>query len=382
MSDFIFRISPNIVLGPYIISRLGQQIKEWGNRYMVILDPLLNEAKLAEKILQSLIDRKIESFVFAEIAEGNTSKVIERAVKLAREGHVHGIIAVGGEKAMHIGRAVAALFHETHDLYTFIDGAAPSTAAIPCICIPTTFRCPHCFTNTVPVTDSRSNQIKMMKVQNNLCKLVLIDPNLMLSLTENQKATLSLELICMATEAYLSQKANFFSDMLVEKGLEILSYALDGSPSLEISTPEEVLLSQAGVMISLAAASSSLGLGSLLSLGISSRYHKSKSLVASILLPFILEDTAKFKASQLEKISRLLRTCPPETEGEDAVKALIEYVRQKIAKYNLPTRLKDLQLSVENLSLTIEDVANIDIINALPRSMSSDDLFSFIKVAY
>lgn len=382
MSDFIFRISPNIVLGPYTISRLGQQVKEWGTRYMVVMDPLLNEAKLAEKILQSLIDRKVESFVFAEIAEGNTSRVIERALRLAREGHVHGIIAVGGEKAMHIGRAVSALYYESHDFYSFIDGAIPSTASIPCICIPTTFRCPHCFTSSIPITDSRSNQLKIMKVQNPLCKLVLIDPNMMLSLTENQKATFSLELIGMATEAYLSQRANFFSDMLVEKGLEILSYALDGSPSLEISTPEEVLLSQAGVMISLAAATASLGIGSLLSLGINSRFHKSKSLVSSIILPYALEDAAKFKAGKLEKISRLLRACPADITGDDAVKALIEYVRQKIAKYTLPTRLKDLQLTVENLSLAIEDVGSMDIMNTLPRSMSTDDLFSFIKLAY
>ncbi|MBP3743759.1 MAG: iron-containing alcohol dehydrogenase [Treponema sp.] len=382
MADFVFRINPNIILGSYTISRLGQQVKEWGTRYMVILDPFLNEAKLAEKILQSLIDRKIESFVFAEIAEGNTSRVIERAVKLAREGHIHGIIAVGGAKAIHIGRAVSALYYETHDIYTFVDGAVPTTASIPCICIPTTFRCTHCFTPVIPVTDSRSNQLKIMKVQNSVCKLVLIDPNLMLSLTENQRATLSLELIGLATEAYLSQRANFFSDMFVEKGLEILSYALDGSPSLEISTPEEVLLSQAGVMISLATASASLGLGSLISMGIYARYHKSKSLVSSILLPYALEDAANYKASRLDKIAHLLRTCPDDINGDEAVKSLIEYVRQKIAKYNLPTRLKDLNLTVENLSLAIEDVGSVDIMNELPRSMTTDDLFSFIKIAF
>ena len=46
-------------------------------------------------------------------------------------------------------------------------------------------------------------------------------------------------------------------------------------------------------MISLGAAASSVGIGSLLSLSIYSRYHKSKSLISSILLPFQLEDVAK-----------------------------------------------------------------------------------------
>ncbi len=66
MSDFIFRISPNIMMGPYTVSRLGQQVQEWGTRFMVIMDPILNEVKLADKISQSLQDRKIDYFLFSE----------------------------------------------------------------------------------------------------------------------------------------------------------------------------------------------------------------------------------------------------------------------------------------------------------------------------
>ena len=139
MADLAFRINPNIILGPYTISRLGAQVHDWGTRYMVIMDPMLNEAQLAGQIMQSLIDRKIESFVFAELAEGPTTQVIQRALGLAKEGHVHGIIAIGGEKAIQVGRAVAAYYNEVHDFYNFVDGALPTANALPCICIPTTY---------------------------------------------------------------------------------------------------------------------------------------------------------------------------------------------------------------------------------------------------
>jgi alcohol dehydrogenase class IV len=221
-----------------------------------------------------------------------------------------------------------------------------------------------------------------MKVQNNLCKLVLIDPNLMLTLTQNQKSTIAIEVMSMAIEAYLSQKANFFSDMFVEKGLELLAYALDGSPSLDITTPEEILLAQAGIMISLASASSSLGLSSLLAMAINSRYQINKSLVSSILLSYSLEDAANFKSVQIEKLSHIMRVVPKEITGPEAVKMFIDNIRQRIAKANLPTRLKDLQLSMEQLSLVAEDAGQIDIITKLPRSMSTDDIFDFIKNAY
>lgn len=382
MSDFIFRINPNIVLGPYTISRLGQQVKEWGTRFMVIMDPFLNEAKLSEKIMQSLIDRKVEGFVFAELTEGTSTKTIERALALAKEGHVHGIIAIGGAKALHVGRIVAALYNEVHDFYVFADGAIPSTNPLPCICIPTTFRAPLTFTPFVPVTDARNHQLKFMKIQNSVTKLVLIDPNLMLTLTENQKATLSIEIIGMAIEAYLSQKANFFSDMFVEKGLELLSYAMDGSPSLDITTPSEILLAQAGAMTSIAAASSSLGLCSLISLGINARFRINKSLVASILIAYAVDEGAKFKGAQIEKLAHIMRSIPEDLTGEDAAKAFADNIRQRIAKENLPCRLKDLQLSMDDLALVVEDISQLDIVNRLPRSTSTDELFEFVKAAY
>lgn len=382
MSDFIFRISPNIILGSYSVSRLGQQVLEWGSRFIVIMDPLLKEVKLAEKITQSLTDRKVAHFVFNEISEGCNSRTIERALALAKESHIQGVIAVGGQKAMNIGRAVAAFFNEVHDFYTFMDGAIPNTNPLPCICVPTTYRTPFVFTNEIPVADSRNHQTRLLKVQKNLCKLVVADPNMTLTLTANQKALLSMELISIACEAYLSQKANFFSDMFVEKGMEILSYALDGSPSLDITTPEEVLLAQAGNMLSIASSSSSLGLASLLSLTINSRYRINKSLVSSILLPYVLEDAAKFKSAQIVKLARFMRLADADSEEADIVTAFIENTRQRIAKANLPTRLKDLKLTIEQLSLAVEDVRNIDIVNTLPRSMSTDEIFDFVKKAY
>ena len=382
MGDFAFRITPNIILGSYTLSRLPQQVMEWGTRFMIIADPVLNEFGTIQKITQSFADRKIEHFVFSEISEGNTSQLAKRALALAKEGHVHGIIAIGGSKALNIGRIVAAFFNEVHDFNNFVDGALPTTSPIPCICVPTIFSTPFIFTNEIPIKDSRNNQLKLMKVQNNLCKLVLVDPNLMLTLTQNQKSTIAIEVMSMAIEAYLSQKANFFSDMFVEKGLELLAYALDGSPSLDITTPEEILLAQAGIMISLASASSSLGLSSLLAMTINSRYQINKSLVSSILLSYSLEDAANFKRMQVEKLSHIMRVVPKEVTGPEAVKIFIDNIRQRIAKANLPTRLKDLQLSMEQLSLVAEDAGQIDIITKLPRSMSTDDIFDFIKNAY
>lgn len=382
MADFIFKISPNIILGSYIATRLGQHASDWGDRFMLVVDPILKESGTTAKITQSLDERGVEYFVFDEIPSTASTETLKDALLLARESHVHGVIAVGGGRTLNLAKAVCALYREKGDLYEYIDGKTATTSPLPLICVPTTVRDSFIFTDRTPVSDARSTKIRLLKTQNGLCKLVLWDPNLQINLTEKQSACMSIEVLSFAIEGYLSQKSNFFSDMIIEKSVQLLSYALDGVPSLSITTPQEVLLTQGGCMASLGGASSSFGVANLLANAINSRYQISRSLTTAILLPYIIEDAASYRADKLATLAKLLRACPQETETADAVTALTEYVRQKIAKVNIPARLKDLSLTIEQLSLAAEDAGELDLMNALPRSMTTDDLFDLIKRAY
>ena len=54
MADFIFRISPNIILGSYTINRLGEFAGEWGTHYMVIMDPFLKEVGISGTLYSAI----------------------------------------------------------------------------------------------------------------------------------------------------------------------------------------------------------------------------------------------------------------------------------------------------------------------------------------
>ena len=384
MADFTFRISPNIILGSYTASRLGQFALDWGSRYMLIMDPVLKEVGTANKITQSLTDRKINFFTFEQISKGAETKTIQDALTLARNSHIHGVIAAGGGKVLNVARAVCTLYNEVHDLYDFVDGAVPSTNPLPLLCVPTTIRDAFLFTNNIPVIDSRSSKVKIIKAPGSLCKMVVFDPNLTVSLTENQIHSMSIETLALICESYLSQKSNFFSDMVSEKAAELIGYAIDGSDTLTVTTPQEELLAQGGCMASLAAATSSIGPASLLALCISGRFQISRALTSAILLPYVIEDCAKFKKDRIQKLQEKLRIKPAEGQDEAASELvpLAEYLRSHLAKANLPTRLKDLSVTIEQLSLAVEDAGQLELINSLPRSMTGDDLFNLIKLAF
>ncbi len=382
MADFSFKVSPNILLGSYAASRIGSSVLSYGTKFMLIVDPILRENGSAEKITKALDDKKIDYFIFDELSKGGDSEILERCLKLAREAHVHGVIALGGGRPIAIARGICALYNEIHDLYDFLDGARPVTAPLPLICVPTTIRDSFVFTDSIPLVDARSSTLKLLKAQSGISKLVLFDPTLTATLTENQTESMALETLCLAAESYLSQRENFFSDMIAEKSIELFSFALDGSQTLTVTTPKEELLSQAGCMASLAAATSSIGIASLLAMCINARYKISRSLVTTILFPYMIEECAKFKADRIAYLAKKMNVAQTEQTDEEAAHAFAENVRQRIAKANLPARLKDLSISLEQLALAAEDAGQLDIVNNLPRSMNSDDLFGLIKTAF
>ena len=382
MADFVFKISPNIILGSYSAARLGQFVQEWGDKFMVLMDPILQECGVAQKIKQSLSDRNVNFFVFDEIPNAPDSKVIENALTLAKEAHVQGIIAIGGTKTTNIGRVVAALFNEGGNLYDYLDGTVPSEIALPLICVPTTMRDIFLFSDKTPIIDARSRQLKTLKLQNNITKLTIFDPNLSVSLTDNQTASITLETLCMAIESYISQKSNFFSDTICEKAMELIVSSLDGAPTLSSATSPELFFAEGGCMTSIACGIAFPGAANLLALAINARFKISHSIVTSILFPYIIEDAAKYKTEKLAKVARILRIATEATSDEAAVTALSENIRNRLAMANLPTRLKDLSVSIEQLSLAAEDAGNLELINYMPRSMTADDLFDLIKQAY
>lgn len=382
MADLNFTISPNIILGAYASFRLGLVAKNWGNRYMVIVDPILKEIAKLDTIFNSLTTRGVNYIVFDRITSGPDSETIQDALQLARKSYIQGVIAIGGSSIQSIGRVVSSLYNETKSIYNYIDGDVPETEPLPFISIPSKAISEFGFSDNVPIVDARIRQCRILKINADVCKLAVFDASLPTFLPPNQSGAVSLEILCLACEAYLSQKASFFSDMFAEKTFSLLNGYLD-SPEKSISLgSHEDLLSQVGCLASLATGLASIGPASLLALTIRTQYGIPRSLTTAIILPCMLEDLRSYKAEKIATISKQLGFAEQTSDTEEAITRLIEGIRQKMALMKLPTRLKELSLSMEELTVAVEDAGQLELINNMPRSMATGDLFTLMKSSF
>ena len=381
MSNFTFKLSSNIILGSYSIAKIGSEAAQFGKKFLFVVDPLLHETGISKKITAALEERGISVLVFDGVKRSADSDIIENALSLARGVFVDGVIASGGMGSVAIGRAVASLYNETGSIYDFIDGKPCTAEPLPFIEVPSTCREPFTFTSFSPIVDVRSRKINLLKIRQDLCKLCVFDPACYSNLAPNATTATLLQGLGIAFEGYISCRSSFLSEAILGKAIERFLQSL-GAPLGNAEASDETVIAEAACLTAIGISCSSPGLGSAIALACAGRYNISSSVVGTILLPHIL---ANAQTSNLDKVVRIGRMLGVETQGADPLavsQAAIEEIRRRLAQANLPTRLKDINLTMEQLIAVSEDAVSLSFMNYIPKPMRSDDVFELLKQAY
>ena len=381
MSNFTFKLSSNIILGNYSIAKIGSEAVQFGKKFLFVVDPLLHETGISKKIITALEERGISVLVFDGVKRYADSDIIESALSLARKVFVDAVIVSGGMGPVAIGRAVASLYNETGSIYDFIDGKPCTAEPLPFIEVPSTCREPFTFTPFSPIVDVRSRKINLLKIRNDLCKLCVFDPACYSNLAPNATIATILQGVSIAFEGYISTRSNFLSETILGKAIDLFLQSLS-LPSGNAVESNETMIAEAACLTAIGISFSSPGLGSAIALACAGRYNISSSVVGTIILPHILTNAL---TSNLDKLVRIGRMLGVDTQGVDPVvvaQAAIEEIRRRLAQANLPTRLKDVNLTMDQLIAISEDAASLSLMNYIPKPMRSDDIFELLKQAY
>lgn len=382
MSTFTFKLTSNIIVGNYSIEKIGAEAVQFGKKFLFVVDPLLHETGVAKKIIKALEERDISVLVFDGVKRSADSDVIENALNLARGVFVDAVIASGGMGPVAIGRAVASLYNESGSIYDYIEGKPCTAEPLPFIEVPATCREPFTFTSFSPIVDARSRKIHLLKVRNDLCKVCVFDTACYSNLAPNATTATILQGVGIAFEGYISSKANFLSETILGKAIDRFLLSLKPSQGRSTGASRETVIAEAACLTAIGISCSSPGLGSAIALACAGRYNISSSVVGTILLPHIMMNA---QTSNLDKLLKLGRMLDVDTRGVEPLavaKTAIEEIRRYLVQANLPTRLTDIGLSIEQLVAISEDAVSLSFMNYIPKPMRSDDVFELLKQAY
>ena len=191
---------------PSVLASLGC------SRPLLITDKMMVQLGYAARIQETLAASGMTVEVFADTVPEPTVDSIQAGVAKARSGNYDSIIALGGGSPIDSAKAIGILAKLGGEMRDYKFPRNVTEAGLPIIAVPTTAGTGSEVTRFTIITDEQNDE-KMLCVGIGFMPVAaLVDYTLTLSLPARVTADTGIDALTHAIEAYVSQKANLYSD--------------------------------------------------------------------------------------------------------------------------------------------------------------------------
>ncbi len=196
-----------------IVISTGKSIR--ANGY---LDRLINELNLA----------KIDYVVYDKIQPNPTKDNVMDGSHVARNAGCDFVIGLGGGSVMDASKSIAIMANNEGDYWDYVFGGSGKGEPIPndplpVVAISTTAGTGSETDPWTVVTKEETNEKIGFGYDKTFPVLAVVDPDLMISVPPMLTAYQGFDTLFHATEGYISQSANFMSDLYALKAIELVS---------------------------------------------------------------------------------------------------------------------------------------------------------------
>ncbi|HUZ17610.1 MAG TPA: iron-containing alcohol dehydrogenase [Spirochaetia bacterium] len=383
MDELTFHIPTKVIFGLDVLNRAGQVVSELGKRALVVSEAVLFEERAGDAVLGYLQKQGVEVLVFDEVGSGTTSSVVERAIELARASRADLVIGFGGIRALSCAKCVARmapLSLRLDELFTTPLSNAGLSDALPYVEIPTTCRNPFMLTDECLLVDARNRRASILDL-GIYAYAAIIDPTLTLTLSEKYTVSTMMDTLLAAIESYFSRKSTFLSDTLALRAIGVITSIMDDLAGHGEDRDLRFRASQAGLLVALSLTMSTQGVGAACAYALSAKAIVPKSMVSTVMIPYVLEHGM---LSQPKKVERIGNVLGEEIYGKplrDFSVHLVDVVRQRMGLLQIPMRLADFDVSLDSL-VEIAAVAHaMPMTKFLVEPMAQEDILALLREA-
>ncbi|WP_236184698.1 iron-containing alcohol dehydrogenase [Pseudomonas protegens] len=255
------------------------------HRPLIITDKMMVQLGYAGRIQDVLASKGLSADVFADTVPEPTVDSIRAGVEHARSGDYDSIIALGGGSPIDSAKAIGILAKFGGEMRDYKFPRQVSEQGLPIIAVPTTAGTGSEVTRFTIITDEQNDE-KMLCVGIGFMPVAaLVDYTLTLSLPARVTADTGIDALTHAIEAYVSLKANLYSDSQALAAMRLIGPNLRRAyhSGQDIAAREALMLGSTLAGVAFSAASVALVHG--MSRPIGAFFHVPHGLSNAMLLP-------------------------------------------------------------------------------------------------
>ncbi|MCY0906376.1 iron-containing alcohol dehydrogenase [Arthrobacter sp. H14-L1] len=325
-------------VGGGAIEDTGALIVELGGRRpLIVTDAYMVASGVVDRLSSSLQKSGLQVAIFSGTVPDPTTDSLGNGLSAVKEHGADIIIGLGGGSSMDTAKALGILSLQGGAMRDYKAPRNNTGPALPVVAIPTTAGSGSEATQFTIISDSESNEKMLSSGVAFLPAAAVIDYTLTLSMPPRLTADTGIDALTHAIEAFVSKKANPFSDGFALAAIRAIGMNLrnvyeDGSNP---AAREAMMLAatQAGIAFS----NSSVALVHGMSRPIGAHFHVAHGLANAMLFPAVTAFSVAAAEPRYAECARALGVASAAAPDREASAALVAELRAINADLHVPT---------------------------------------------
>ncbi|QEM08898.1 iron-containing alcohol dehydrogenase [Mucilaginibacter rubeus] len=379
--DITIRFPGQVIVGKNSLLKLTDEVVGQGYKSALIItiNPLLDKL---EPLLAQLEEAGVTVHFDTSIVREPSFKDFEDLLTSVKNTRADVIIGIGGGSVLDIAKLIAAQIDNDQTLKEITGIGLLKNRNKKLICVPTTAGTGSEASPNAILIDNADNQKKGIISPYLVPDVVIIDPELMISLPAEVTAATGLDALTHCLEAYTNLYAHPFIDMYALEGIRLIARNL--VKAVNDGTDED-----ARTQLAIGSLMGGFCLGPVntagvhaLSYPLGSMYHIAHGLSNALLLPFVMEYNIPAAPERYAAIARALG-CSSSINDFETAHAGVEKIRQLIRDCGIPATLKEIDIDKNTIPQMAADAMKITrLLKNNPRPITIDDAVNIYEAAY
>ena len=315
------------------------------SRPLIVTDPQFSENENFKKIIEHLSKDSIQFSIFTDIKGNPTGKNVSDGVLKFNADANDGVIAIGGGSALDAGKAIAFMSKQKENLWFFEDVGDNWTKAIikdmpKVIAIPTTAGTGSETGRASLIVDEDTYTKKIIFHPSILPDLVILDPELTISLPAHLTAATGMDALAHCLEAYCSEVYHPMAHGIAIEGVRIIKNNL-----VDAFKDPKNLFARSQMLVSSPMGSTAFqkGLGAIHSLShpINAIHDLHHGLTNAIFMPYVIKFNQSVIEEKMERLSKYIELKNQSFDG------FLEWILDLRKQLLIPHTLKELNVKFD-----------------------------------
>ncbi|MBD0689138.1 iron-containing alcohol dehydrogenase [Streptomyces sp. CBMA123] len=317
---------------------LGEVVAGLGlSRPLLVTDAFLVRTGAAERLLAALTGAGLSPRLFADTVPDPTTDSLTAGLKALQEHGADSVVGFGGGSPMDSAKALALLAVQGGHMREYKAPRLNLGPALPVVAVPTTAGSGSEATQVTVITDSDTDE-KMLCLGPAFQPLAaVIDVELTMSMPPRLTADTGIDALTHAVEAYVSRKANPFTDGLALTAIGTIGRHLRRAYEDGSDTVARAAMMLAATQAGLAFSNSSVALVHGMSRPIGAHFHVAHGLSNAMLFPAVTAFSVHAARARYADCARALGAATPADTDDLAADKLVDALRALCRDLEVPT---------------------------------------------